>query len=738
MFDYIKNRNIAVDNKKLTFFGGIASNHYLNEKITPKLTLPKKNDIENQLFLNTPILKTRGLGIGKVISKKLAKLNLFSIKDLLYHFPRTYIDLSKVKKICDVREGEEVTVTGVVNIVDKSRTRSRKDLLKIVIWDKTGYITGIWFNQNYIADTLKKGTFVAYSGIVKYKFNELQISNPLYDILDIKGEKEQIHTGRIIPKHPSTAGISTKFLRRIFNKTLSRYGIFTNSLPYYIKDRQEFLTSLSNCIKQVHFPVSFKLSQIARNRLIYNELFFLQLGLALKKRAQTIELRSFKMDVNKPEIKEFIDSLLFELTSAQKRVISEIKEDLSKSVPMNRLLQGDVGSGKTVVALISMIISSLNGYQSAIMVPTEVLAWQHYKNFKKILKGSDIDVFLLSGSILPKERSKTLRKIKEGENQIIVGTHALIQEGVKFSNLGLIIVDEQHRFGVTQRKKLKSKGKYPHVLTMSATPIPRTITQTIYGDLDVSTIDEMPPGRGEVETIFYKPDEREKAYDLIKIQLNEGRQAFIICPLIEDSNLLQVKSVIKEAEQLQQVIFKDYKVGIIHGQLPHKNREEIMEKFENEKLNVLISTTVIEVGIDIKNATVMLIENADRFGLAQLHQLRGRIRRGEYKSYCLIFADIKTDEAFRRINAFLSTEDGFEIANKDLEIRGEGEIFGERQWGLPDLKISSIVRDKEILNRVRKDAFSIIENDIKLSSPITKVLINYLNFEYPESKFWQT
>jgi len=722
---------------KYNRFGGIKSTPNFHYEPEFESILPKENSIKNQLLLYKPLSKIRGVGIGNATINKLAKLNLFSIKDLLYHFPRTYLDLSKVKKICDVKEGEEITIIGVVKRVDKSRTRSRKNLLKIFIWDKTGYITGIWFNQNYIADILKKGTFVAYSGVVKYKFNELQITNPLYDILDIKSERNQIHTGRIIPKHPSTAGISTKNLRRIFNKILSKYGVLPEPLPNKIKIRQDFLTSLSNCINQIHFPGSFSSLKISKNRLIYNELFFLQLGLALRKKSQTIDLKSVVMDVDKSKIEKFIKSLSFNLTAAQKKVINEIKEDISKPIPMNRLLQGDVGSGKTVVALISMIISSLNGYQSAIMVPTEVLAWQHFKNFKKMLKKYPFEVLLLSSSTLPSEKLKILKQIKEDGNQIVIGTHALIQEKVIFSNLGLVIVDEQHRFGVTQRKRLKSKGKYPHVLIMSATPIPRTITQTMYGDLDVSIIDEMPPGRGSVETRLFHPGEREEAYNLIKSELNEGRQAFIICPLIEDSDLLKVKSVIKEAEELKQVVFKEYNVEILHGQLSSKKREEIMQRFENKELDVLISTTVVEVGIDVKNATVMLIENADRFGLSQLHQLRGRIRRGEHKSYCILFADLKTDEAFKRINSFLKTEDGFELANKDLEIRGEGEIFGDRQWGIPDLKISSIVRDKEILEKSRKDAFSIIKNDISLSSPITKVLINFLNFEYPDNKFWQ-
>lgn len=722
---------------KYNRFGGITSIPNFHYEPEFRSILPKENSIKNQLLLYKPLSKIRGVGIGNATTNKLAKLNLFSTKDLLYHFPRTYLDLSKVKKICDVKEGEEITIIGVVKRVDKSRTRSRKDFLKIYIWDKTGYITGIWFNQNYIADILKKGTFVAYSGVVKYKFNELQIMNPLYDILDIKSERNQIHTGRIIPKHPSTAGISTKNLRRIFSKILSKYGVLPEPLPNKIKIRQDFLTSLSNCINQIHFPSSFSSLKISKDRLIYNELFFLQLGLALRKKSQTIDLKSVVMDVDKPKIEKFIKSLSFNLTAAQKKVINEIKEDISKPIPMNRLLQGDVGSGKTVVALISMIISSLNGYQSAIMVPTEVLAWQHFKNFKKMLKKYPFEVLLLSSSTLPNEKLKILKQIKEDGNQIIIGTHALIQERVIFSNLGLVIVDEQHRFGVAQRKQLKSKGKYPHVLIMSATPIPRTITQTMYGDLDVSIIDEMPPGRGSVETRLFHPGEREEAYNLIKSELNEGRQAFVICPLIEDSDLLKVKSVIKEAEELKQVVFKEYNVEILHGKLSSKKREEIMQRFENKELDVLISTTVVEVGIDVKNATVMLIENADRFGLSQLHQLRGRIRRGEHKSYCILFADLKTDEAFKRINAFLKTEDGFELANKDLEIRGEGEIFGERQWGIPDLKISSIMRDKEILEKSRKDAFSIIKNDISLSSPITKVLINFLNFEYPENKFWQ-
>lgn len=722
---------------KYNRFGGIKSTPNFHYEPEFESILPKENSIKNQLLLYKPLSKIRGVGIGNATINKLAKLNLFSIKDLLYHFPRTYLDLSKVKKICDVKEGEEITIIGVVKRVDKSRTRSRKNLLKIFIWDKTGYITGIWFNQNYIADILKKGTFVAYSGVVKYKFNELQITNPLYDILDIKSERNQIHTGRIIPKHPSTAGISTKNLRRIFSKILSKYGVLPEPLPNKIKIRQDFLTSLSNCINQIHFPGSFSSLKISKNRLIYNELFFLQLGLALRKKSQTIDLKSVVMDVDKSKIEKFIKSLSFNLTAAQKKVINEIKEDISKPIPMNRLLQGDVGSGKTVVALISMIISSLNGYQSAIMVPTEVLAWQHFKNFKKMLKKYPFEVLLLSSSTLPSEKLKILKQIKEDGNQIVIGTHALIQEKVIFSNLGLVIVDEQHRFGVTQRKRLKSKGKYPHVLIMSATPIPRTITQTMYGDLDVSIIDEMPPGRGSVETRLFHPGEREEAYNLIKSELNEGRQAFIICPLIEDSDLLKVKSVIKEAEELKQVVFKEYNVEILHGQLSSKKREEIMQRFENKELDVLISTTVVEVGIDVKNATVMLIENADRFGLSQLHQLRGRIRRGEHKSYCILFADLKTDEAFKRINSFLKTEDGFELANKDLEIRGEGEIFGDRQWGIPDLKISSIMRDKEILEKSRKDAFSIIKNDISLSSPITKVLINFLNFEYPDNKFWQ-
>lgn len=674
-------------------------------------------------------------GVGPKLALKLNKLGVETAEDLLYYFPRRYLDRSKLLPISGVREGEEVTVVGVVRSVKKSRSPHGRRILSVGIFDGTGYLYGVWFNQDFHAQRLKEGVEVAFSGKVLFKYHQLQILNPSYDILGEESDltTDTVHTARIIPLYPATSFLTTNMIRRLVKNLLDKKPKVKEPLPAHLQEKYR-LIPLQTALYEIHFPSSTEISTKARQRLIFDEFFFLELGLALRRKRLEKEENGIAHKKSGELLREFYQKLPFSLTESQKRVIEEIQSDMARLSPMHRLLQGEVGSGKTVVAVASLLTTVQNGYQGAIMAPTEVLAEQHALKIQQFLP-KEVKMVLLTGATPAREKETLLEKIKNGQVDMVVGTHALIQEGVVFKKLGLAVIDEQHRFGVRQRISLREKGS-PDVLVMTATPIPRTLAMTLYGDLDISTLDELPKGRKEVETIVADRRHRNDTYELIRQQVKMGRQAFIVCPLIDESDKIQVKAAVKEAERLESEVFPDLRVAVLHGQMKTAEKDRVMDEFRQGKLNILIATTVIEVGIDIPNVTVMLIEDADRFGLSQLHQLRGRIGRGEHKSFCVLFADPTTEEAKERMRAIEQTTDGFVLAEEDLKIRGEGQLFGPRQSGLPDLRIASLLRDTPILAKARNEAFGIIEQDSLLEAPEHRLLLEEVRKRFADNVEW--
>ncbi len=696
----------------------------------------KPADDKNIDLLKLPVSKVKF--VGPAIMNNLEKLGIETVGDLLYHFPHRYIDLSKIRKIGELRAGENATVVGEVKDVKLWRGRKGTRVINVSIFDGTGYIVGTWFNQDFIARRLKEGMQVTFSGKVAYKYRQLQIENPFYDVLSEKSG-EPVHSGRIVPIHPATQGLTTNTIRRVVKNALDEYGKVAEPLPDEILKAYKLLPRVE-ALKEMHFPTNRELLLKARTRFIFEELFLMQIGLAARKKRNEVQTKGIAHRREGELVSALYEALPFKLTEDQKKVIDEIQSDMEKSMPMNRLLQGEVGSGKTVVALVALLTSVQSGYQAALMAPTEVLASQHYIKIKEILNQLGVTTALLTGSLTPKDRLKMVEEVKSGDIDVVIGTHAIIQETVDFSRLGMVVIDEQHRFGVMQRIDLKEKGYYPDVLVMSATPIPRTLSLTLYGDLDVSIIKELPGGRkiGEhINTVLFDRNSRDIAYEKIRIEIAKGRQAYIVCPLIEESDKLEnVKAVMSQAEWLKTKVFPQLRVGIIHGQMKAGEKEEVMRWFNKGELDILISTTVIEVGIDVPNATVMLIEDADRFGLAQLHQLRGRIGRGEHKSYCILFADPTTEEGKKRMEAIVNIKDGFELAEADLQIRGEGQLFGTRQSGLPDLKVAKLTRDIEVLAEARKAAFKIIDKDPYLASPLYQHLRQEVRDKFGDSLEW--
>lgn len=632
--------------------------------------------------------------VGPAHAKKLQKLNIQTLEDLLYHFPFRYQDYSLISPIFKIQPGEVVTISGELSSIKNEYLRSGRKIQKAQVIDRSGRIEIVWFNQPFLVKTLKVGEKYSFSGKVDWFGRKKVMISPEYELV-FNGKT--IHTGRLAPVYPETRGLSSKWLRSYLNKLIEQLLPIDDFLPSKIKKEND-LIDFSSALKQIHFPENLKQVDQARKRFAFEELFLLHLKVSQRKKVLEKSKLAFQFFINQEEILKFTQNLPFEMTLSQKKVCREILDDLDKKRPMNRLLQGDVGSGKTVVAALAIYVAWLSGAQSILMAPTEILANQHYQTLKQLLEPLGVKINLLTAS----------HKIKNEDADLLVGTHALIYHQAKFRKLGLVIIDEQHRFGVEQRGKLIKKalgGKTPHTLTMTATPIPRTIALTLYGDLDLSVIDQMPAGRKKIKTWVVPPQKRMDAYEWIKKKVKEtDEQCFIICPFIEPSETLQtIKAAKAEYEQLSQKVFPDLKMGLLHGKMKSREKEKVIEKFRAGDLDILVSTPVVEVGIDIPQATIMVIEESQRFGLSQLHQLRGRVGRGNKESFCLLFSEITSGKAFERIKALERIDIGFKLAELDLKMRGPGEVYGTSQHGFFDLKVASF-GDLPLIEQTQKAA----------------------------------
>ncbi len=646
-------------------------------------------------------------GVGPRRIKALNKLGIQTIKDLLFHFPRRFEDRSHFTPINKVKLGEVETVRGKVLTLGLRRLRGRKTIFQIAIGDESGIIYGTWFNQPYLKKYFKVEDEVILHGKVD-RYTVLQINSPEFEILR-PDDDDTIHTGRVVPIYPATADAGTRYLRRVIKRCLDEdLEYIEDFLPKDILERNSLLP-LKQAVQNYHFPESLETIAPAKRRLVFDEFFMLQLALAFRRSRIKTNRNGIAFKAEGRLKDKFKKLLPFELTASQKKVIEEIETDMGRKSPMNRLLQGDVGSGKTIVSIWAAVVCLQNGYQAALMAPTEILARQHYLTLCRFLGALGINIVLVSSSLKKKEKTAVLTAIKEHEAQVIVGTHALIQKEVKFKKLGLVIVDEQHKFGVMQRASLEKKGKAPDVLVMSATPIPRTLAITLYGDLDVSTIRELPPGRTPVKTYWISEKKRADLYKFLREKIAKKNQVYVVYPLVEESKLSDLKAATKMYEHFKKDIFPDLRVGLLHGRMKDAEKREVMSDFKSGALDILVATTVIEVGVDVPNASVMLIEHSERFGLSQLHQLRGRVGRGQKQAYCILLSTAESEEARKRLSAMIKTTDGFKIAEVDLLIRGPGEFFGTRQHGMPELKIADLVADRDLLVLARKEAFGFFE-----------------------------
>lgn len=660
-------------------------------------------------------------GVGPKVAYKLNKLGIFTAQDLMMYFPKKHIDYSSRTLIRDLKEGQTTTVFGFIKSVSSFNTRNNLSVTRVVIGDESGRFELSFFNakgNRYLLQRMKtqfpQNAGIMVSGVVKMNnySGQLTMDKPTYSIMTGEFKEDansNLNVARIVPIYTICEDLSIKTLRKaIFNAIELYKNDIKNIVPDFIRERLGIMNK-KDAVKQIHFPETMNDLEHARFSLIFEELFLIQLKL-IRLRENTAKTTSaYNLQVHKDGlVQKFIAGLPFELTSGQKQAVNEILQDMNSDAPMQRLLQGDVGSGKTVVATIMLLAAVENGYQGALMAPTEILAQQHYNNLVQWLTPLGLSVGLFLGSHGKKVRQKFETDLKNGQMNIAVGTHALIQENVDFNNLGAIVVDEQHRFGVKQRNILKRKSQNPQMLTMTATPIPRTLALTVHGDLDLTVINELPKGRKPIKTIL--TGSHRQVWDLIKQEVESGRQAYIVYPLIDESETLSAKAATIEAEKLQQEIFPQFKIGLLHGKLKNDEKEEVMKDFKDGKYDILVSTTVVEVGVDVPNATVMVIENAERFGLSQLHQLRGRVGRSSLQSYCVLITSSRSQETRERLGIMTETNDGFVIAEKDLQLRGPGEFLGTRQSGLPDLIISDIVRDAKILEIARNEAIDFVKN----------------------------
>jgi len=644
--------------------------------------------------------------VGPNRVKLLNKLNIYTLKDLIEYYPRDYEDRSKPKNLYECTDGEEVLIEAMAVGRITEMHKGRMTISRLIVKDQTGtcYIT--WFNQGYLRDKFQPGRMYRFFGKISNKNGRLEMNSPVYDEID-----QSKNTGKIIPIYPLTYELKQNTLRKIIENGLAEVkGKLTETLPEYIL-KENNLWDINNTIERIHFPIEFSDFNKARERLVFEELLTTQLALLKLKNNYEHETDGiqFSKDVYMSDV---INILPFKLTKAQLRVLEEIDRDMENNKPMNRLLQGDVGSGKTVVAMIAAYKAVKSGYQATIMAPTAILASQHLESFQGILEELGIRTELLISSVTKKKKTEILEKLQSGEIDILIGTHAILEENVVFKNLGLVVTDEQHRFGVKQRGTIASKGKNPDVIAMSATPIPRTLALILYGDLDISIIDELPPNRKKIETYAVRKNMEERVNNFIRKQITEGRQAYIVCPLVEENEDMEgLQSVIELAEKYQKETFSEYKVAYLHGKMKPKEKDEIMERFKNGEIQILIATTVIEVGVNVPNSSIMVVENAERFGLAQLHQLRGRVGRGEYQSYCILKYEGNSETIKQRMKVMCDTNDGFIISEKDLELRGSGDFFGTEQHGLPEFKIANLFEDIAVLKKVQRLALKIMEYD---------------------------
>ena len=660
-------------------------------------------------------------GVGPTAARLLAKLGLHTVYDVLRHIPRRYEDRTNFRHVRDLKPGEAAVIRGrVVNVETTATRRSGMEITRVTVDDGTGRAQLVFFRQPYLQKQFtalaRAGTPISVYGIAKIDlYHGVELERAEWEEL---GAGDSLGTNRIVPIYPATEGIRQARIRRIVYNVLQSHGnLVTDAVPSTLRAKMGLPPS-REALRDIHFPATFEALKKARHALVFEEFLVLQTGLVRQRAMHAHEGGGIMFHVDQHRLESQLREVLpFELTNAQKKAIADIAEDMSSGRAMNRLVQGDVGSGKTVVALAAMLMAVENGYQVALMAPTEILAQQHAIVLRRYLEPLSINVALATGSERAGTRRLTRDRIAGGESPIVVGTHALIQEDVRFHNLGLVIIDEQHRFGVLQRQALHKKGQHPHVLVMTATPIPRTLTLTLYGDLDTSIINELPPGRKPIKTYWKPKKEARQVYEGVRTLLQKGRQAYVVCPLVEESEKLQARAAVQLAEHIQKDVLPEFRVGLLHGQLSAVEKDDVMRRFKAHELDVLVATTVIEVGIDVPNASVMVIEDAERFGLAQLHQLRGRVGRGEHSSYCILLSDAANDDARARMQVMVDTCDGFRIAEEDLRLRGPGEFFGTRQSGLPELFIGDLVRDIAIMEEARRVAMRLIEEDPNLERP---------------------
>jgi ATP-dependent DNA helicase RecG len=739
VLDFLNNTERADSDNAGTKPGSIAP------QLSPK---PKAKKIVTAQSIDSPVTVVRG--ISSNLAAKFKKLGVNTVRDLLYFFPRRHLDYSQRKTISQLAEGTEETIVANVWQSREIWLGGRRST-EAIVGDETGNVRVVWFNNPYLAKKLTTNTRVIISGRVGLFKGRHVFESPEWELFE---DKELVHAGRLVPLYHLTQGLYPRQVRKLMKGVIDQWvWQLTDFLPAGLRDRQKLL-ELPEAIAQAHFPENEEAKTRARIRLAFDELFLLQLGVLSKKRNWQESQPGNPLSINHPILERFVQSLPFSLTSAQQRVLKEILTDLERPRAMSRLLQGEVGSGKTVVATVALIIAVANGYQGAFMAPTEILAEQHFTTLSQLLSRAGqlelkedylrsysgilsrpLTIALLTGDVTASRKQELKRHILAGKIDIAIGTHALIQEEVEFNRLGLVVVDEQHRFGVTQRSALRQKGFNPHVLVMTATPIPRTLALTLYGDLDLSVIDELPPGRQSVRTKWLKPSQRESAYEFIRRQVASGRQAFIICPLVEESEVVQARAATAEYERLSQEVFPDLRLGLLHGRMSADDKDDVMRQFRAGELDILVATPVVEVGIDVPNATVMLVESADRFGLSQLHQFRGRVGRGQEQSYCMLQAENPSEVGRERLKVIEEVHDGFKLAEEDLRLRGPGEFFGTRQSGLPDLRMAKL-SDVPLLEIARAEATRLFEQDPTLKQPEHLPLLKELTRIWPEAGEW--